>query len=273
MERIKAAIAKARMSREDAPAAARRPREVARPRSGRPAAWDRLEQFTPDPARLERARIVTHAKEDPAHVPFDILRTRLMKMLERNGWTSVAITSPTKACGKTLIACNLALSFARQKAHRTVLADMDLKRPMLGEVLGLRTERSVGDWLSGEASVTETFRCVGDSLAVGVNRQPFRNSAELIQDPVAAEAIAAMKDELRPDVVIYDLPPVLASDDALSFAQHVDAVLLIASAGQTKLNELAESERLISDMGTLGGVILNRYDLKSENYYEYDYVY
>lgn len=216
---------------------------------------------------------MTFSKEDPAHVPFDILRTKIAKLFERNGWKSIAVTSPTMACGKTLISTNLAFSFARQKANRTVLADVDLKRPQLRKVLGLDSKLSMGDFLHGDLTVEEYFRRFEGNLALGTTYQAFRHSAELLQDERAEAALAEMHRQLEPDVVIYDLPPMLASDDVISFLQHVDCALLIAAAGTSTVREIDECEKQLSDLTNVAGVILNKYDLKSESYYEYDYVY
>ncbi len=275
MERIKAAISKAKQARPEgeetlAPRAPRAADFSARPL---PEIWDRLEEVTIDPAVLARNRIVTYSKDDPAHVPFDILRTKILKLFERNGWKSVAVTSPTMACGKTLISTNLAFSFARQKTSRTVLADVDLKRPQVRKIIGADCQVSMGDFLSGEIEVADYFKRFDRNLALGLTNQSFRHSAELLQDKKAKDALAEMNRTLQPDVVIYDLPPMLASDDVMSFLEHVDCVLLIAASGISTIREIEECERQLSDLTNLAGVILNKYDLKSESYYEYDYVY
>ncbi len=275
MERIKAAISKAKVSRgaDDSAIPPRPPLGTGPSQRAQQEVWDRLEEVAIDPAVLLKNRIVTFSKDDPAHVPFDILRTKISKLFERNNWKSIAITSPTMACGKTLIASNLAFSFARQKANRTVLADVDLKRPQLRKVLGVENKLSMGDFLSGELPVEDYFKRFESNLALGTTYQAFRHSAELLQDERTGAALADMRRQLAPDVVIYDLPPMLASDDVMSFLEHVDCALLIAASGITTVRELDECEKQLSDLTGMAGVILNKYDLKSESYYEYDYVY
>ena len=36
---------------------------------------------------MERNRIVTFADVDPAHVTFDMMRTRILRAMRQNGWT------------------------------------------------------------------------------------------------------------------------------------------------------------------------------------------
>ncbi|MEO0680709.1 MAG: CpsD/CapB family tyrosine-protein kinase, partial [Pseudomonadota bacterium] len=273
MERIKAAISRAKLSRGEptAPAAALadagpRPARSAEAGLASPAAWTSLQEMHPSEEQLIENRIVTFSKDDPAHVPFDILRTKIMRLLEQNNWSSIAVTSPTMSCGKTMIATNLAFSFARQRATRAILADVDLKRPQVRKVLGVQSDLSMGDYLMGGIAPEDFFLRIGDNLAVGPTQQSFRHSAELLQHPDAADALRRMKDTLRPDVVIYDLPPMLASDDAMSFMSYVDCALLIAAAGTTTARNLDDCERQLSELVPIAGVILNKYDLKSESY-------
>ena len=75
----------------------------------------------PDRTCVERNRIVSFTMTDPSHVAFNVLRTKVQKALQDNGWKSLAITSPTAGCGKTTVAINLALSLARQPHCRTLL--------------------------------------------------------------------------------------------------------------------------------------------------------
>ena len=92
MERIQAAIQKAKEARgavepprAPQPAA---PRPAARgPALGIGPAWAELAAFEPDPARMEAHRVVTFADADPAHVTFDMMRTKLLRTLRANGWT------------------------------------------------------------------------------------------------------------------------------------------------------------------------------------------
>ncbi len=275
MERIKAAINRAKQTRMatlgEAP--------VAPPRTDfdshdTPPGWLALQQIEPDEELLTRNRIVTFTKDDPAHVPFDILRTKILRMMEANNWKTIAVTSPTMSCGKTMIATNLAFSFARQRNTRCVICDVDLKRPQVRKVIGLDSQLSMGDYLMGGVRPEEFFIRMGDNLAVGPTSQSFRHSAELLQHPDAAEALKEMDRVLKPDVTIFDLPPMLASDDAMSFMNYVDCALLIAAAGTTKVRNLDDCERQLSEMIPIAGVILNKYALNSESYsyYEYDYM-
>ncbi len=280
VERLKKAIDKARAHREQVLAGAVPPSASLeeRPRGtveatvpADPCPWAALEEVTLDPTHLKRRRVVSYQKNDPAHVVFDVLRTRLLKVFKDNGWSRLAVTSPTKGCGKTFVAANLALSLARQAECRTVLIDMDLKIPELAGTLGLTAPYSIERYLTGQTRPEAYFRRVGPNLALGLNTERVRDSAELIQEECTAQTLARMCELYRPDAVIYDLPPMLVSDDAIGFLPHVDCVLLIAAAGQTKAAEIEECERLLGETTNFLGVLLNKCEAKTSDAYQYGY--
>jgi len=284
VERLKKAIDKARAHRERVLAGAapptvdseaplqgppRGPMEANAPAGRSP--WAALREVTLDAAHLERKRVVTYGKSDPAHVAFDILRTRLLKVFKDNGWSRLAITSPTKGCGKTFVSANLALSLARQAECRTVLIDMDLKLPGLAGTLGLAAPCSIKSYLTGHERPEDYFQRVGLNLALGLNTERVRDSAELLQDERTAQALALMRKLYRPDAVIFDLPPMLVSDDAIGFLPNVDCVLLVAAAGQTNPAEIEEFERLLGETTNFLGVLLNKCEVTTSDAYQYSY--
>lgn len=275
VERLKQAIEKARAERDD-PVAAERPAGSSR-RADKPAApnsvdatWEALQEISLDPARITESRIVTHDKSHSAHVAFDLLRTRLLKVFRDNNWRSVAITSPTKACGKTVVAANLAMSLARLNDVRTVLVDMDLRLPGLAKAFRWRDAPQLAWYLNGRSPLENTLVRVGENLALGLNSERVHDSTEVIQDDRAERAFSTIKERLAPDVIIYDLPPMLVSDDSLAFLPHTDCVLLVAAAGQTTAQQIEECERQFSGQTNFLGVLLNKTESSGESY-QYDY--
>lgn len=279
MERLRDAITKARAQRQaqtktEPPAQGRAHASGELPPAGTQTAWDTLERVKPEDQHLAAERIVAWKKSDPAHAAFDVLRTRLLRLLQEKGWRKVLVTSPAKGCGKTTVATNLAVSMARHAAVRTLLIDLDLKTPRVARCLGLDlVPISVAKWLGSEAPVESQFVRVGDNLAVCPNTEPTRNSAELLQEAGTARRLKAAIDELAPSAVIFDLPPMLVCDDALAFLPQVDCVLLVAAAGQTTAEEIDECERLLEGNTNFLGVLLNKCELPSNSayrYYDYD---
>lgn len=273
-ERLKAAIEKARQSRGEnyldgggAPkpatgAAMQKPAKSAEPArrsaSPREQLWLDLPEVSLDAAAMRKNRIVTSQKTDSSHYNFDVLRTRILMMFRENGWKRLGVTSPTLACGKTVFAANLALSFSRQSEMRVFLADMDLRSPKIGAYLGLKEERLIEWFLSGQTPAQSFLKRVGANLALCVNSNIVRHSAEVTQSERTQETFANVHATYEPDIGIYDLPPVLYGDDAFSFLPNLDAVVMVAAAGQSKVSEIDEAERLLSENTNFLGVILNK---------------
>jgi Mrp family chromosome partitioning ATPase len=228
--------------------------------------WAELPSFTPDPKVMERNRIVTYGDRDPVHSTFDMMRTKVLRAMRQNGWTALGITSPTSGCGKTTTALNLAFSLADQPDLRTVLVDLDLRRPAVARDIGLDRPQSMASVLQGTREIAENFVRVGDNLAIGTNVQGIRNSAELLMAPSTGQGVAAIRAAFRPDVLIYDLPPMLMSDDAMAFLPHVDCALLVAGAETSRLDEVDKCERDLAEATNVLGVVLNKCRYTGEDY-------
>ena len=273
MERIQAAIQKAKEQRGDVVApppggtasAAASPGGAQRPAQVGPA-WAELAAFDPEPRLLARNHVVTFEDVDPAHSHFDILRTKVLRTMQRNGWTSLGITSPTSGCGKTTLALNLAFSLAHQPDVRTVLVELDLRRPSMARQIGLKAPQSMASVLQGTRGVAESFVRYGDNLAIGTNAQSVRNSAELLMNGRTAEGIAAIKRAFLPDIIVYDLPPMLQSDDVMAFLPQLDCVLLVAGAEKSRLDEVDKCEKDLADQTNVLGVVLNSCRYMSEDF-------
>ena len=271
MERIQAAIQKAKEQRSTAgPMPPRRP-GVPEGRSWpahRPAGpiWAELQGFTPDPGVMRTNRIVTFERRDPVHTTFDMMRTKTIRMMRDKGWTSIGITSPTAGCGKTTVGLNLAFSLAHQPDMRTVLMDLDLRRPAVAKHLGLSQPQSMASVLQGTRELTENFVRFGDNLAIGTSARGIRSASEILQHADTGRVLADLKAAFQPDVLIYDLPPMLVNDDVMAFLPHVDCVLLVAAAERSRLDEIDKCEQDLADQTNVLGVILNKCRYPGEDY-------
>lgn len=268
MERIQTAIDKARKARtlqqgaapvasptKRAKSAVTSPKEPTSKdtRSG----WSALAKFDPRQKFLEQKRIVAYQSGQEA-LPFDVLRTRLLHETRANKWRRVAITSPNAGAGKTMTCINLAFSLARQLDHRTLLIEMDMRRPSMAQVLGIKGTQQFSEALGGKSPFEQHMVRYGQNLAFAVNQTTARNPAELLQGATAAQVIDDMEEEYDPDIMIFDLPPLFASDDAIGFMDQVDCVLLIGEAEKTTIDEIDKCEQELAARTNVLGVMLNK---------------
>jgi Mrp family chromosome partitioning ATPase len=261
VERLKEAIEKARRAREAQEGTRPNPPSAATAlvsdQSTTAEAWESLPMLTLDPDHLSRHRLVTAAKADAAYLAFDLLRTRLSAKCREMGLRRIAITSPSKGCGKSLVGMNLAFSFGRNPETRTVLLDLDLRAPTMAKTLGLSITEGTSDYLSGTATLQGICLRVRPNLAVCPNVRRVRDSTELLLSDASLKAIQAVDTTLAPDMIFYDLPPLFGCDDALAFLPNADAVIVVARGGQTTAADLVECERLLEGGPIYLGVVLN----------------
>jgi Mrp family chromosome partitioning ATPase len=239
-----------------APAAPTAP-GVALPDSSTAAAWKALPVLKTDAAMMRRNRIVAFEGGREA-ATFDVMRTRLLQQMRANNWRRVAITSPTAGCGKSTTSLNLAFSLARQSDLTMLLAEVDMRRPALARILGIKADHSFARVLDGSGRLGDNAVRYGSNLAIATNHGPFRNPAELLHGPTVGPALAALEAQYNPSLVLFDMPPLLSGDDSLAFIGHVDCVLLVAAAETSTIEEVDTCERELAAHTNVMGVVLNK---------------
>lgn len=224
-----------------------------------------LPQVQPDRPRDDIPRILLRDffRPDPAGKAFDLLRTRLLQTLRSNGWSRIAIAAPTAGCGATFTAVNLAESLARIPGNRIVLMDMNQRDPGVGEAFGLAGGGELREFLAGRVGLTDYLARIGDTLAIGQAHKVKSGAAEMLHDPRSGDVLNRMTATLRPDVVLYDFPPMLECDDLAAFLPQLDGVLLVTDGTRTLAREIEACERILEGQCRLIGVILNRGRIKS----------
>ncbi len=270
MERIKEAIAKARQKQDGAFSDREHTARKALKKTDAvdaPIVYKDTRIVELDPAHLEEHRIITMDIEDPNSISFDILRTQILAKMEANGWRTLAITSPTPACGKTVVAINLALSIAKQTDYTALLVDFDLRRPQVAAYLGLPRENDLADYLDGKIELTDVMVNPGvPRFVVLPNRRPMKNSTELLTSRKVKALVEDLRDRYDKRICIFDLPPLKSTDDAIAFLPQVDCVLMVVASGETKPSEVKDCRRQLQSSNLLG-VVLNKSTEVAKTYY------
>lgn len=265
MERLRAAIEQARQSREDsqvargARAADAKAADVAENETSSTIdeRWLAIKEFELKPRRMRKNRLCyDEASND--RVPFDMLRTRLLAQCKKEGWKRVAITSPSPSCGKSTTCGNLALSMARQSDLRTLVIEGDMRRPSLAKMFGIQGDKSFFDVLKGEAEFSDQAVRIGKNVAMTVNFSAARGSGELLHRKQTEAFLKLIEDAYQPDIVLFDMPPMMSGDETLGFLQYVDCALLIARAETTTFDEIDFCETELAAHTSVAGVVLNR---------------
>jgi protein-tyrosine kinase len=210
-------------------------------------------------AHLERMRIVAHTAS-PESESFDMLRTHVLQEMEKNSWQFLAVTSPTAGCGKSTIACNLAMSVARLSDRAALLVDLDFRRPSVAEFFGVRCETGIADVLDGKASLTQAMvhASVGPtSLQILPGNGSTLHSSDLLASKSMANMFQTLKRESRNRIVILDMPSVLSGGDVISILPRIDATVLVAAVGKSTIEDFHECRQYLEQVPVVR-VVVNR---------------
>lgn len=221
-------------------------------------AWSAIPAADLDPKHLTRKRIVSHDHGRDSGA-FDILRTKLALQMKKHGWRRIAITSPTPVCGKSTVVCNLALGLSRQSDIRTVVLELDLRKPSISGMLGVKPAEDIVHMLSGETPFHEQALSVRGNTAFSIARHPTTDPTRYFLSESFEERLTEIETVHDPDIMIFDVPPLLAGDDTRALLRHVDCALLIARAEVTTVAQIDACEREIAEQTNVLGVVLNQY--------------
>ena len=185
---------------------------------------------------------------------------------------TILVTSPSPSEGKTTSAINLASSLALA-GNSVILIEADLRRPAIGQALGVTTKHGTGSVLLGttdlEDALVET-NAYGRYLRLLLADSSGGASgfmADQLFLPAAGHLVEDAK-ELA-DYVIVDSPPLAEVIDALPLAQQVDEVLVVVRLGRTQLTKLANLGELLarSDIEPVGFAVVGVPDTGDGYYY------
>ena len=206
--------------------------------------------------QLERKRIIAGFYNNPQSAVFRMLRTQVLKQMRSNRWQTLAVTSPTAGEGKSVVAANLAMAIAMELNQTVLLVDMDLRNPSISNYFGLNAQVGLKDYLSGDLKLSEVLINPGIKRLVilpGVGRA--EDSAELLSSPKMASLVADIKSQYDSRVIIFDVPPVLQTDDVSLAASYFDSTLLVLEDGKNSESNITKSLQMLEGSHLLGTVV------------------
>ena len=220
-----------------------------------------------DPEAMERNHVLLRVHDVAISRAYKILRTRVLHRLPANNWHTLGITGTAAGEGKSLTAVNLALALAQDVNTWVTLVDLDLQRPQLGSYLGMTYEHGLTDYLSGQAEMDQIVYDIGiKRLAVVPNATSVESSSELLRSPRMADFVNALEAQTPRRIVVFDMPPLMVTDDVLAFAPRVDSFLLVVSQGKTARRTLTNAKEVLAEVNLMG-VVLNRSTERNDSPY------
>jgi capsular exopolysaccharide synthesis family protein len=196
---------------------------------------------------------------------FRSLRSRMQEFRDLNALKSILVSSGLPQEGKSFIAVNLAISFARHKAGRVLLIDGDMRRATLHKLLGCPHGPGLTEYLSGDASITRIMQrpSPGETdhpLPHGLASLTFipagtehDKAADLSGNRRFERLIVAAAPHF--DWIVVDSSPVNLVSDGVNLARACDAVLLVARGGVTKFESAQRALGELKASKVLGFVL------------------
>lgn len=211
------------------------------------------------------------APQSPRAESYRQLRTNLQFANVSAHAKTVLVTSSIPGEGKSTTATNLAIALA-QSGQTVCLVDADLRRPMVGEYLGLDGSVGLTTALLGETDVLDVLQSWGeDNLFVLASGMIPPNPSELLGSQEMVRLIERLEHSF--DSVVIDAPPLIPVTDAAVLAQHVGGVIMVAGAHTVRRHEIDRSLNALELVGAVVlGLVLNRVPTKGADSYSYSYV-
>jgi capsular exopolysaccharide synthesis family protein len=234
-----------------------------------PSLMDKFEEHPFNPAP-ESHLIDLHRPMETPSEEFRSLRTKLNYMQTLQSLHTVVVTSASPAEGKSFTAMNLALAESHLADNTVLIADFDLRRPTLHNLLQLDRSPGISDYLLGEAPLEKAIkRITGSNLYFMPAGKPVKNPLELLN----LREVKVLLDELHTafNWTFFDTPPLLFSADANLLAAMTDGTVLVVRIGSTTIDTISRAVQSLNENNVLG-VVANG-ARAGELYSKYTYYY
>lgn len=237
---------------------------------------------------LRSRLIVHHPGKSPFVESYHTLRTNLRFMLGKERGNIISFTSAGIGEGKTVTSSNFALA-AAQSGIKTLLLEMDLRRPILHHIFGLKRDPGFTDCLMGTKKWTEVLRGTTDFLMSELNLEKILqfpgienlkvitsgplppNPVDLFSSPDLEKIFREMSANF--ELVIVDCPPVLLFADSLIIGTHASGTILVYKAGKVARGALKRAKDQLTNLKVhvLGAILNDITSMEVEPHYGYYY--
>lgn len=180
----------------------------------------------------------------------------------------IVVTSARPNEGKT----SLSISMARLNAmggRRTILIDLDLRKPEVYRRLRAPSDVGIIDYLAGKAALPEIIqKDEPTGLEYIVAGRRIANFAELLRSSLLEELLSDLS--RRYDLVVLDAPPVLAAADTRLIARFAGKTLFIVRWTTTPRHVVRLALNQLIEAGTdIAGVAVTLVDVRRNRKYSF----
>ncbi|MGD0826868.1 MAG: polysaccharide biosynthesis tyrosine autokinase [Desulfobaccales bacterium] len=216
--------------------------------------------------------IVFQNPQSPASEAIRHAHTAIMLSASGRPPAAIMVTSPNPSEGKTLVASNLALTFALG-GHQTLLIDCDLRKPRMHQIFQMGLQPGLSNYLTGGATLEEILRpaSVPNLSVLSAGTRP-PSPGILLDSQEFKDLLGQLRERFKH--IIIDTPPILAFSEGLIISVLTDGVIMVTRHNCTHKNaaHLAH-QRLTQIRAPLMGAVLNCVDSYGQACGGYNYKY
>ena len=203
------------------------------------------------------------------------LRTSILLSTPGRSPKTLLVTSSVPAEGKTTTAVNTATVLA-QTGARVLIIDADMRRPRLHHIFDAGNDGGLSAILSSDITEAEILSKITQYKDTNIY---LLSSGAIPPNPAELLGSAQMRRLL--DIagktfthIVIDSPPIASFTDGVLIAALVDGVILVVRGGTTSRQVVRRSRQTLQEIGAkIIGVVLNRAEIQSHDYYYYPYHY
>ncbi|MCD6379046.1 CpsD/CapB family tyrosine-protein kinase [bacterium] len=198
------------------------------------------------------------------------LRNSIDSEMRDKGTRVIMFTSALPGEGKSTIAVFLARMMAVNEMEKIAIVDCAVRNPQIHQFFGINNQKGIIDYLSGEASFSDTIHTIDggmlDVVTVGVARD-----ANVVQSLFRSDRMNAYVSEIAEnyDYVLVDTSAILNAPETPILSSQMDGIVLVVQAGKTKREVI---RRAVLDTNKQGGIFIGSV-LNRKKYYIPEFIY
>ena len=186
---------------------------------------------------------------------YRVLATRLNHLQEQRPIKKVVITSASSQDGKSVTACNLALTLAKRMNKRVLLVEGDLRQPAVANLLGIKPRHGITEWFSKQQPIGDYLLHIADlPLWVLPAGSPPEHPLDILQSDRLPEMLNQFMGWF--DWILIDSPPVLPMADLALWSRQSEGLIMVVGQNHTPKKFLAKAMDAIEKTKLLG-IVLN----------------
>jgi capsular exopolysaccharide synthesis family protein len=204
---------------------------------------------TPLLAQVPASAFPGAAPDPQLPIVFQTLRDSLTYFNVDQRLSSLLVVSPLQGDGKTSVATNLAVAFARA-GKQVIIVDADLRSPQVAARMGTPPAPGLSEVISGNSGIEDALTEIepfGSFLRVLPGGSIPPNPSEMLGSARMSTILADLSE--MSDLVVIDTAPVLVVSDAFPLFDQVAGIVGVSRLEQTPREATTRAIDVVSSAG------------------------